>query len=83
MILFLLGMNALAFLLMGLDKMKAKAGRRRIPEKTLFAAAVLFGGLGGTAGMYFFRHKTKHLSFRVGFPALAAVQAVLIMLMMR
>jgi len=83
MILFLLGMNALAFLLMGLDKMKAKAGRRRIPEKTLFAAAALFGGLGGTAGMFFFRHKTKHLSFRVGFPALAAVQAVLIMLMMR
>ena len=42
---------------------KAKAGAWRIPEKTLFLATALFGGFGGTLGMTFFRHKTKHWYF--------------------
>ncbi len=67
-------MNLLAFALMGIDKARAKRGAWRIPEKTLFLAAALFGGIGGTAGMFFFHHKTKHWYFRIGFPALALVQ---------
>jgi len=76
--LILLLMNLLAFALMGIDKAKAKAGAWRIPEKTLFLVTALFGGLGGTAGMYFFRHKTKHWYFKYGFPALLLVQLVLL-----
>ena len=83
MLLLIPVMNVIAFALMGADKMLAKAGRRRIPEKTLFAVAALFGGLGGTAGMFFFRHKTRHRTFRVGFPALAVIQAVLVAAMLR
>lgn len=79
-VVILLVMNVLAFALMGLDKAKAKAGAWRIPEKTLFLATALFGGLGGTLGMYFFRHKTKHWYFKFGFPALLAVQIVLLVL---
>lgn len=68
-------MNTACFLLMGHDKQCAKKGRRRVPEKTLFAAAVLFGAFGGTLGMFLFRHKTKHWYFRVFFPLLVILQA--------
>ena len=74
----LLVMNLLAFALMGIDKMRAKRGSWRIPEKTLFLVTALFGGLGGTLGMRVFRHKTKHWYFKFGFPALLAVQLVLL-----
>ena len=75
----LLVMNVLAFALMGIDKVKAKAGAWRIPEKTLFLVTALFGGLGGTLGMNVFRHKTKHWYFKIGFPALLVIQlAVLV-----
>ena len=75
-------MNLLAFALMGIDKAKAKAGAWRIPEKTLFLVTALFGGLGGTLGMRFFRHKTKHWYFKLGFPALLVVQIALLALIL-
>ena len=74
----LLVINLLAFALMGIDKMKARRGAWRIPEKTLFLVTALLGGLGGTLGMKVFRHKTKHWYFKWGFPALLAVQIVLL-----
>ena len=76
----LLVMNLLAFALMGIDKLKAKAGAWRIPEKTLFLVTALFGGVGGTLGMTFFRHKTKHWYFKFGFPALLVIQIALLAL---
>ena len=69
-------MNAIAFLLMAVDKQRARKGKWRIPEKTLFLATALFGGLGGTLGMFLMRHKTKHWYFRLGFPTLLAVQTL-------
>ena len=75
-------MNLLAFALMGIDKRKAKRGAWRVPEKTLFLVTALFGGVGGTAGMYFFRHKTKHWYFKLGFPALLVVQLALLALVL-
>ena len=71
-------MNVIAFLLMDIDKKRAKRGVWRIPEKTLFLATGLFGGLGGTLGMFLLRHKTKHWYFRYGFPAMLIVQIVLL-----
>lgn len=77
-------MNLIAFCLMGVDKRRAKRGAWRIPEKTLFLVTALMGGIGGTAGMLFFRHKTKHWYFRLGFPALMVLQIVLaVFVMMR
>jgi len=67
-------MNLCGFILMGRDKRLAKQHRRRIPEKTLFAAAALFGSAGSLLGMYAFRHKTKHRAFLLGMPALLVVQ---------
>ena len=74
----LIVMNLLAFALMGIDKMKARRGSWRIPEKTLFLVTALFGALGGTLGMKVFRHKTKHWYFKWGFPVLLVVQIVLL-----
>ena len=75
-------MNLAAFALMGIDKVKAKAGAWRIPEKTLFLVTALFGGLGGTLGMTIFRHKTKHWYFKFGFPALLVIQVALLALIL-
>ena len=71
-------MNVIAFVLMADDKRRAGQGAWRIPEKTLFLATGLFGGLGGTLGMFMLRHKTKHWYFRLGFPALLVLQVVLL-----
>ena len=71
----LLVINLLSFAMMGYDKRCAQQGRRRVPEKTLFLFAALFGAAGGTAGMWLFRHKTKHMSFRILFPLMLLLQA--------
>lgn len=69
------GLMSLAlFFTMGADKRRARAGARRVPEKTLFLLALLGGAVGGTLGMRAFHHKTKHWTFAWGFPALAVLQ---------
>lgn len=79
---YLLLINALGFLLMLIDKYKARKKLWRIPEKALFAAALLGGSLGALLGMYTVRHKTKHLSFTIGIPLILAVQIVLAVLIL-
>ena len=74
---YLAAMNLAGFLLMGWDKRCARKGRRRIPERTLFAAAFLGGSVGALAGMYVIRHKTKHLSFVIGIPLILILQLLL------
>ena len=67
-LLWLLVWNFVAFALMGVDKAKARQGRWRIPEKTLFLSAILGGSVGAMLGMSLFRHKTQHRRFRLGCP---------------
>ena len=76
--LYLAIINALGFLLMLIDKQKAKKNAWRIPERVLMAVAAVGGSLGCLCGMYLFRHKTRHIKFSVGLPILFAVQAVLL-----
>lgn len=75
---YLAAVNIILCAMMGIDKYRAKTRQRRIPEATLFTFAVIGGALGGTVGMYSFRHKTKHTSFAVGFPLLTIVQLALV-----
>ena len=77
---YLLVINLEGFALMGIDKSRARRGRRRFAEATLFIVAALGGSLGVLCGMYAFRHKTLHTSFTVGIPLLLFFQAVLITL---
>lgn len=71
-------LNLLSFFLMGHDKQCARKRRHRIPEKTLFLSAALFGAFGGTLGMFAFRHKTKHWYFRLFFPLMLLLQAAIL-----
>ncbi len=75
-ILYILAINIIAFLAMGLDKWKAKNNAWRIPESTLMSLVLLGGGIGGIAGMYTFRHKTKKPKFYIGFPAILIFEIV-------
>ena len=71
---YLLIVNAAAFLLMLVDKIKAKKNRWRIRESTLMISAAIGGSIGALAGMYTFRHKTLHRKFTIGIPAILALQ---------
>ena len=73
---YLITVNAAGFLLMLIDKAKARKNRWRIPEKTLMLCAALGGSIGCLAGMYTARHKTQHPKFTIGIPLLLAVQIV-------
>jgi uncharacterized membrane protein YsdA (DUF1294 family) len=82
-LLYLLIVNALGFLLMLVDKRKAQKNLWRIPESTLLLMAAIGGSIGSLAGMYKFRHKTKHWQFVIGMPAILIAQIVLIFLLLR
>lgn len=73
-IIYLVLINLAAFVLMGLDKRKAKKNLWRIPEKTLFLSAILGGSAGAIAGMYVFHHKTRHWYFVIGIPLILVIQ---------
>ena len=79
---YLLIINAAGFLLMLVDKWKAKKNRWRIRESTLLIVAALGGSVGSLAGMYLFRHKTLHLKFTVGIPLILAAQYFAVVLVM-
>ncbi|MBQ8514451.1 MAG: DUF1294 domain-containing protein [Ruminococcus sp.] len=75
-LIYVLIMSVIAFAAMGLDKRRARKGQWRIPEKMLFLFVILGGGAGGLAGMYLFRHKTKHWYFAIGFPVIFVLELV-------
>lgn len=74
---YLLAINLVCFAAMGIDKLKARHQKWRIPEKNLFILAALGGSVGGLFGIYAFRHKTLHKKFTVGFPAILVLQIAL------
>ena len=76
LVIYLLIINALGFLLMLIDKYKARKNLWRIPEKTLLGVALMGGSIGSYAGMQIFRHKTKHPQFYIGIPVIMAVQLI-------
>lgn len=79
LLIWVLALSMLDFVLMGVDKRRARQNRRRVPEKTFFAVALLGGSPGAIAGMWLFRHKTRHWYFRFGFPLLTALQLALLL----
>ncbi len=74
LIIYLAVINIVGFVLMGVDKKKAQLGAWRIPEKVFFIVSIIGGSLGTWAGMYIFRHKTKHWYFVVFIPLILALQ---------
>lgn len=61
----ILAVSLINFIVYGVDKLKAKGGAYRVPEKVLLGLSFLGGALGGILAMNLFRHKTKHWYFWV------------------
>lgn len=70
LLIYLAIVNAAGFLLMFIDKQKARKRKWRIPESTLLGVALIGGSLGSLIGMYTFRHKTLHSKFVWGVPTM-------------
>lgn len=78
-LIYLLIINLIGFYMMWSDKRKARKGKWRIPEQTLFIVTALGGGIGTIAGMYKFRHKTQKLKFIIGLPTLMILEIALVL----
>jgi len=74
---YIIGVNVLAFILIGVDKRKAEKRKYRIPERTFWMLALLGGALGIISSMKVYRHKTKHASFKIGMPLLLISNIIL------
>ena len=79
LLIYLAVMNILGFALMGADKSRARNGKWRIRERTLFLFSLLGGSIGTLTGMYVFRHKTKHWYFVIGMPLILVAQLALVL----
>ena len=78
LLIYFLLVNLLGFYAMFADKLRAKKREFRIPEATLFAIAIIGGSIGCIAGMYTFRHKTRHWQFVYGMPIILVLQILII-----
>lgn len=76
-------LSLILFIMMYIDKRRAKRKEWRISEKTLMTLAVFGGACGGIVGMYVFRHKTKHPLFTFGFSLLAVIQIFMLVQLYR
>ena len=74
---YLIAVNMILFFMMGADKAAAQQGKRRTPEVTLLALAVIGGSAGGVLGMALLRHKTRKPAFRIGLPLILICQLLL------
>ena len=75
-LIYLAAVNLFGLIIMGVDKSRAKRRKWRILEATLFLVAIIGGSIGSIAGMYLFRHKTKHWYFVVGMPVILVLQLI-------
>lgn len=70
--------NLIGFIIMGIDKRRARKHAFRIPEATLFTIALIGGSIGSIIGMYYFHHKTRHWYFVYGMPLILILQISLL-----
>lgn len=77
-VIYLIIVNLITCILYGVDKLKAIAGGSRTPEKVLLGFAFIGGSLGALAGMQLFRHKTRHVKFRICIPLFLIVHTALV-----
>ena len=66
--------NFIAFFAYGIDKLKAKKGKWRIPERTLLLLAIIGGSIGAWLGIKVWHHKTLHKKFKYGIPLIVIIQ---------
>ncbi|MBE6562259.1 MAG: DUF1294 domain-containing protein [Ruminococcaceae bacterium] len=82
LLIYLGAISLISVIVTVVDKINAKKHKRRVPESDL----LLLGALGGSVLMYLtmliIRHKTKHVKFMAGLPAIILLHAVLAVLIL-
>lgn len=79
LLIYLAAINVVSFFTYGIDKLKARKDKWRIPEATLLWMAVLGGSIGAWLGMKAWHHKTMHKKFKFGVPAILIIQLALVL----
>ena len=79
--LYIVCLNLVTFVIMFADKRRAIKHQWRIPEKTILLLSLIGGSLGSLCGMFVFRHKTKHLSFRILLPIFLILNLIVLFLL--
>ena len=74
LICYLVMINVVAFITYGIDKLKARRNKWRIPESTLLLLAMIGGSAGAWLGLKVWHHKTLHKKFKYGIPLIFIVQ---------
>lgn len=69
--------STISFIVIGIDKSKAKKGDWRVREATLIILSLLGGAIGVLFGMVFFNHKTKKQKFYIGVPAIYILNRIM------
>ena len=80
-IIYLLAINIFGFLIMLIDKFKAKRNFYRISEKFIFTLCFLGASIGIYIAMFLVRHKTKHKTFTIGVPLIFVVNIICVYIM--
>ena len=78
----IIGVNVITFVVYGIDKLKAKKGKWRVPETTLLLLAIVGGSVGAWCGVKVWHHKTMYAKFKYGIPLIMAVQVGLLLWLM-
>ncbi len=78
----IIAVNVITFVVYGIDKLKAKKGKWRVPEATLLLLAIVGGSAGAWCGVKVWHHKTMHVKFKYGIPLIMAMHAVLLVYLM-
>ena len=76
-LLYIVLINILTFFIYGIDKLKAKKSKWRVPESTLMGMAIIGGSIGAWLGMKIWHHKTLHKKFKYGVPLILVAQTAL------
>lgn len=76
-ILYIIAINIIAFFYIGFDKLQSQLQKKRVQEKLLWFIVILGGTFGTIAGMHFFRHKTKKISFQLVVASICIIQMLM------
>lgn len=82
-IIYYIIINFIGFIIMGIDKLKAKRHVWRIAEKYFFLVSLIGGSIGTWIGMYFFHHKSRHWYFVWGIPFILVIQILAVLLLLK
>lgn len=72
--------NLVAFIMMAVDKERARQHKWRIPEGSLLIAGFVGGSVGAYLGMKLCHHKTKKWYFAYGLPVFIVFHVVFLVL---